>query len=143
MSRYRPLHPLIPIPDFEPQTKGIVRQNAPQRLSLAVAPLMTQRSILFRVRTELGEEIEDYSQVTTYFDESVVYTDSCSLWSYPTAQTIHPCNSSALNLVHPMLQVPRPHHYLPVPMDSNQHLLSQARAFTAKNPVSSLLPSTR
>ncbi|KAJ3530984.1 hypothetical protein NMY22_g8339 [Coprinellus aureogranulatus] len=52
------------IPDFEPQTKGIVRPNAPQRLSLAVIPLMNQRSLLFRVRTELGDgEVEDYSQV--------------------------------------------------------------------------------
>ncbi|KAJ3524250.1 hypothetical protein NMY22_g11082 [Coprinellus aureogranulatus] len=53
------------IPDFEPQTKGIVRPNAPQRLSLAVIPLMNQRSLLFRVRTELGDgEVEDYSQLS-------------------------------------------------------------------------------
>lgn len=63
MPRFGAPYPLIPIPDFEPQTRGIIRQNAPQRLSLAVAPLVTQRSILFRVRTELGEEVEDYSQV--------------------------------------------------------------------------------
>ncbi len=64
MATYRSPYPLIPIPDFEPQTKGIIRPNAPQRLSLAVAPLMSQRSILFRVRTELEDgEVEGYSQV--------------------------------------------------------------------------------
>lgn len=54
-------YPLLNV--AEPQTRGIVRQNTPQRLSLAVAPLMGQRSMLFRVQTDLGGK-EDYSQLS-------------------------------------------------------------------------------
>ncbi|TFK25834.1 hypothetical protein FA15DRAFT_323334 [Coprinopsis marcescibilis] len=56
----------------QPQTtKGISRPNAEQ-LSISLAPLVTQRSLLFRVQTELGDK-ESYaalSAVSTASEES-------------------------------------------------------------------------
>ncbi|TEB24940.1 hypothetical protein FA13DRAFT_1738760 [Coprinellus micaceus] len=104
MATYKSPYPLIPIPDFEPQTKGIVRPNAPQRLSLAVAPLMSQRSILFRVRTELEDgEVEDYSQLSDNSGTSSMQlisaepgpsNASSSTASVPPSSRVPPASSS-------------------------------------------------
>lgn len=59
--------------DF-PYTKGIVRPNA-QRLSLSLSPLVAQRSLLFRVQTDLRNQA-DYGQLSSSDVSSTLWTAS-------------------------------------------------------------------
>ncbi|KAF6756567.1 hypothetical protein DFP72DRAFT_1066464 [Ephemerocybe angulata] len=85
-------YPLLNV--AEPQTRGIVRQNTPQRLSLAVAPLMGQRSMLFRVQTDLGGK-EDYSQLSANSEASSLQIISASerAPSNPTSSDTTPAST--------------------------------------------------
>ena len=60
---------MIPEPDDDPWRRGIYRSNA-QRLSISLAPLVAQRSLLFRVKTDLAgagkEGVQSYDEVSTY-----------------------------------------------------------------------------
>jgi len=60
---------MIPEPDNDPWRRGIYRSNA-QRLSISLAPLVAQRSLLFRVKTDLAgagkEGVQSYDEVSTY-----------------------------------------------------------------------------
>jgi hypothetical protein len=61
--------------DGDPWHRGIYRPNA-QRLSLSLAPLVAQRSLLFRIKADLagaGPGVQNYDEVRFCLEVNVSY----------------------------------------------------------------------
>jgi hypothetical protein len=71
-------------PDNDPWRRGIYRSSA-QRLSLSLAaPLMAQRSLLFRIKADLadtGKEVETYREVSIAVNDLYMHKSTYSITS--------------------------------------------------------------
>ncbi|KAF9482734.1 hypothetical protein BDN70DRAFT_874755 [Pholiota conissans] len=68
------------------RTRGIYRPNA-QRLSISLAPLVVQRSLLFRVKADLATKTH-YSQLTPTSDETTLSDNSPGLFTFTASAHI-------------------------------------------------------